>query len=406
MKSEKLLCYAVGSEPSEIPAVSNHYDFIKRLWLAKSPTVSVIRPPVRKPRKKLGKNQKQQPRHPGIIAKLVKYAAEGRTFSRRPERLLQQVFASCCVASSASRGLLGDVSKLDISADGTCLRTGSSPFGKKVCECQKRGILNCLCDRKYSDPEANWGWDSHNEKWFFGFTEYMVSIHNSDAKVDLPIYLRTVQASRFDGVTAIAALSELRKLYPKFSFHAFIADCAHDNYPTYEMLGAWGIYPIISLSKCAKPIVSNRHLPLDADGVPRCKAGRKLFFWGTIKKQHRLKWRCPLKCLKHPEPCPYDALCNTSDYGLTHYTRPDDDPRFITPIPRGSHSWKLLFNKRTSTERVNDRLLIDYGLESSHTRGKMRFSFWALIHAFNIHLDAWIKVLAPDSNPIYSLLTA
>ena len=400
LKSEKLLCYAAGAEPSEIPAVSNHYDFIKRLWLGQPPTAGVMRSPIRKPRKKLGKNQKQEPKHPGIIARLVQYATKGRIFSHRPERLLQQVFASCCVIPSAVRGLLGNITKLDIAADGTSLKTGAGQFGKKVCDCQSKGILNCNCRRKYSDAEANWGWDSHNEKWFFGFTEYMISVRNTDAKVDLPIYLRTVQASRFDGVTAIVALSELRQLYPQFSFHSFIADCAHDNYPTYELLNAWNINPVISLSKNSIPPVPRNTLQLDSNGTPVCKAGRKLFFWGTIKSQHRLKWRCPIKCLKRQSPCHFHDRCNSSAYGLTCYTKPDDDLRYITPIPRGTHTWRLLFNKRTAAERVNDKLLIDYTLESSHTRGKMRFSFWALIHSFNMHLDAWLKHLPHEHSPL------
>lgn len=404
LKSEKLLCYAIGVKPSDVPAVSNHYDFIKRLWLADAQTHSIMRPPVRKPRNKLGKNQKQPPRHSGIIAKLVKYAVKDRTLKGRPERLLQQVFANCCVQTSSALGLLGDTSALNIAADGTCLSTGAGKFGKKVCGCQSKGILNCLCNRKYSDAGANWGWDSHNEKWFFGYTQYIVSVCNPSAKVDLPIYLRTVQASRFDGVTAIIALAELRELYPKLGFNAFIADCAHDNYPTYELLNAWGIKPIITLNKAAKPTTIDKELLIGADGVPICKAGRKLFFWGTIKKQHRLKWRCPVKCLKQTEPCIYDKLCNTSQYGLTFYTKPKDDPRFFTPIPRGSPAWKLLFNKRTAAERVNDKLLIDYGLEASCYRGKMRISFWAFIHSFNIHMDAWIKILHPTSDYLPALI--
>ncbi|MDF2636545.1 MAG: hypothetical protein K0R78_3419 [Pelosinus sp.] len=38
------------------------------------------------------------------------------------------------------------------------------------------------------------------------------------------------------GVTAIFALSEVMKMYPLFNFDKFIADAAHDNYPTYKLL--------------------------------------------------------------------------------------------------------------------------------------------------------------------------
>ncbi|HBN83994.1 MAG TPA: hypothetical protein DDZ89_09140 [Clostridiales bacterium] len=47
---------------------------------------------------------------------------------------------------------------------------------------------------------------------------------------------------------------------------------------------------------------------------------------------------------------------------------------------------------RTASERVNKRILNDYGLEYSHTRGKKRLSWWSLIHSVNVHLDARLKV--------------
>lgn len=65
----------------------------------------------------------------------------------------------------------------------------------------------------------------------------------------LPVYLRFVQAHRYDGVTAIVALSEAHKLYPEFSFDIFLGDGAHDNYSTYNLLNTWNISPIIPLNK-------------------------------------------------------------------------------------------------------------------------------------------------------------
>ncbi|MEW6623018.1 MAG: hypothetical protein AB1420_07820 [Bacillota bacterium] len=45
---------------------------------------------------------------------------------------------------------------------------------------------------------------------------------------------------------------------------------------------------------------------------------------------------------------------------------------------------------RTSVERVNKRVLVDYGLEKARARGKKRLNFWTTIHSINIHLDAII----------------
>jgi len=48
---------------------------------------------------------------------------------------------------------------------------------------------------------------------------------------------------------------------------------------------------------------------------------------------------------------------------------------------------------RTTSERVNKRILNDYGLEYSHTRGKKRTFWWSLIYSLNILLDVRLKKL-------------
>ena len=49
--------------------------------------------------------------------------------------------------------------------------------------------------------------------------------------------------------------------------------------------------------------------------------------------------------------------------------------------------------ERTAAERVNNRILHNYGLENSRARVKKRISFFTMITGFNIHLDAQLKVL-------------
>ena len=89
LKHDSLLCAMIGVPPDDVPDVGNHYDFINRMWL-ENPEVSQERqdslhPFKRKPRKKLGKNQKQSPRHPGIIQKLVDLALQDKIFENRPK---------------------------------------------------------------------------------------------------------------------------------------------------------------------------------------------------------------------------------------------------------------------------------------------------------------------------------
>ncbi|MDR1536899.1 MAG: hypothetical protein LBU32_02690 [Clostridiales bacterium] len=58
-------------------------------------------------------------------------------------------------------GLVGN--GLTLSGDGTCMQTGAFPYGRKICGCRENGVYNCDCLRRFSDPNASWGWDSHNE---------------------------------------------------------------------------------------------------------------------------------------------------------------------------------------------------------------------------------------------------
>jgi hypothetical protein len=135
LKANPVLCFAVGVNPSNVPGVGSHYDFINRLWLENSDVEqerqNSLHPFKSKPRKKFGNNQKQPPRHPGIIKKFVDLALQGKSFESRPERLLQQIFAKVAVEPSAHAGLLGDTTKLTISGDGTCINTGGVPTGLK-----------------------------------------------------------------------------------------------------------------------------------------------------------------------------------------------------------------------------------------------------------------------------------
>lgn len=364
----------IGLTKSEIHQGGTYYDIVNRIWL-QDPEIEyqfnhALHNFKRKPSKKLGKNKKQPPRHPNIIQKFVDLALEGKAFDSRPEILMQQIFARVGVNPAASEGLYGDTQKLDVSVDGTCINSGGSSSGTKVCDCVKNGNYKCDCKRKFSDSDARWGWDSYHEQYFYGYTEYILSVYNVELKSDLPLYLRLVEAQRYDGVTAIVALTEAKKLYPTFNFDAFFGDGAHDNYATYQLLHEWGMKAIIPLNETNK---GNFKFPPPIDvtkeGCPICLAKHLMIFDGFMKDRCRLKWRCPL-ALKKIDSCDCKDKCSPSHYGRVVYTKPEWDLRYFTVIPRGSDEWKLQMNKRTASERVNKRILNDYKLELAHARGK------------------------------------
>lgn len=373
-----------------LPGIASYYDFINRvIILDERPKMKLkkIRP---KKKYKKGKKMPPKPRHEKIVAKLVKRILDGRRFDNRPERVLQEIFAEVCVNKSVEMGLVPKT--VSISGDGTCVETGASPYGVKTCECKKQGIYNCDCPRKFSDPYATWGWDSHNLRYFYGYMGYFISTYNKSLKLDLPLYLRFVEASRHDSVSAVVALAEFRDLYPNLNINTFISDSASDNYATYELLDNWNINAVIALNKTNSGNAKYpEYLDIDDNGVPVCPGGYLMEYWGFCKNRSRFKWRCP-------KACGYDCdelciNCSPSSYGRVIYTKPAWDLRLFTKIPRGSAQWKNMMKQRTAAERVNNRILNHYGIEYSKTRSKKRISFFSTLAAINVHLDAWFSHL-------------
>lgn len=379
LRNDDILAIICGFEPGNIPGVATYYDFLDRFWLAPKP--GRVRKFKRKPKGKLKAGEKLPPKHPEIVKRIVKRLLRGRRFESRPEKVLHRILAVSVVLPSAQMGLLGDPKKLAISGDGSLYATGGSPYGKKICQCKEQ----CDCKRRFSDPEANWGWDSYRERWVFGYTVYELTA--ADSFHDLPIYIGIGQASRHDSVLGLRALSELRVLYPHFVFAKFIADSAHDAYPWYELLHSWQLEPFIDLNTRKQGKLSLPGFTVDKDGSPICAAGFPMVNWGYCASRRRIKWRCPLVCgkVKH---CPQQ--CSPSQYGRVVYTKPEWDLRLFTKTPRNSKAWKEVYARRSASERTNKRQKIDYQLERTRARGKRR-TFWRLtLGAINQHLDAWI----------------
>jgi len=383
-----------GFTLDDMPKTSSYYDFINRV--VPLDEQSIFRAFKNKPKKKLKKGEKLPPKNTGVIDKLVNLVINDekrfrRLLSRRPERFLQKIFARVSVDASVELGLVPD--SVDTSGDGTCMETGASQYGKKVCKCTENGIYKCSCARKFSDPNANWGWDSHNEHYFYGYSGYFISTYNKDLKIDLPLYLRLVQASRHDSVSAIFALVEFRELYPNLRIDTFISDSACDNYATYKLLHHWDINAVIALNpKNDGNYTYPPALFINDNGSPVCPAGRDMVHNGYCPGRSRTKWRCP-RVVNGLDACDACASCSPSLYGRVFYTKPEWDLRLFTRIPRGSGGWKDKMKQRTAAERINDRILVDYNIENAPTRGKKRISFFTTIAAVNIHLDAQLKYM-------------
>jgi hypothetical protein len=164
------------------------------------------------------------------------------------------------------------------------------------------------------------------------------------------------------------------------------------------LLNSWGISAVIALNDKNNNrgnFKFKQNFLINRDGTPVCPAGRNMVLWGFCKGRSRHKWRCP-RVVNNLESCAACGSCSSSPYGRVFYTKPDWDVRLFTKIPRGSDEWKDKMKQRTAAERVNDRILNDYGIEHANTRGKKRIAFFTTVAAINIHLDAQLKFMSEN----------
>ena len=154
----------------------------------------------------------------------------------------------------------------------------------------------------------------------------------------------------------------------------------------------WDINALIDINKrggCTDGLPDD--ISLDNEAHPLCRAGHRMCSWGYDKNKNAQKYRCPLACGRVSE-CPFSPECKKSSYGRTVYIKNDSDLRFHPRIPRDSDQYKTIYNERSASERVNNRILNDYHLQELKIRGDDHFSFWTMIIGICIHLDAWYKM--------------
>jgi hypothetical protein len=378
LRSQPLFATLSGFEEST-PGIGTFYDFTARLYL--EPTDPIIRPPFSKPTD----SDKKKPPRSGLVQQLVTKALANKNKglpafpSLRLNLLLKPV-----VLHSEKLGLLSSSEAIDLAGDGTKFKTGARPTGRKLCDCKKLGISRCPCPRLYSDRFASWGWDSYRECFIYGHAFYELTAASSPC--DLPIFIHLAQAKEHDSVSGVKACDRASKLYPELHFASFIGDSAHDNYPTYDLLRAHSLNPIIALNeRHTGHYQLDSNFTTDSTGVPICPTGEKMVAAGFCPDRCRMKWRCPLATHHCSKACP----CSPSPYGRVFYTKPAHDPRLFTQPRRNSKAWQQLYKNRTSVERSHKRKKIDFHLEQARLRSRRQWAVRIFLMAICQHAAAW-----------------
>ena len=387
LSHDRLLAALVGCSTDSLPPLGSYFDFMDRLWAAPPSDLysrSKLLPASwnsRKPEKPKGKKQKAQEQRPKITEIIADRLIDGRDIPFHFEQRLQLLFYHAAVLPSIESGLIPK-EHLTVSGDGTAVHTHSCPRGHH----RAGSPVNM---RHFPDPDASWGWDSDLEKYYFGYTLFQLSCYNSRLKVDIPLLLRFTSAKRHDSVSFLVAFHELEKLMPALPVENVCLDSAMDNYPTYRLLKNRHIRAFIDLNnKCGRPKTIPDTITIDKDGTPICQEGLRMVPNGYDRGNGYLIWRCPFG-KNHCAKC--KNSCTSSIYGRVIKTRPEWDIRLYTDVPRGTQAYKKIYSQRTATERINNRILNDYGLHRMMIRTKEHYSFMATIIGICIHLDARYK---------------
>lgn len=391
---DSLLRYLIGSW--NVPGVACHYDFINRIS-GDDPHLDVLyqkglfnKENLKNLRKeqKLKKNDKLVNFTPQTTTDLFELYKDGiPDFDKeRKFYVLQKFMNQIAVIPSMNRGFISSAD-LVLSGDGTCLHIHVSPYGHRA----KGTDENAALTHRYGNINADFGWDSDLEQFFFGHTLHNTSVHNASRNTDLPVFITLEKASQHDALTSITSIARLLDLNPEIHPEYACFDSASDSAAIYQYLRHNHIIPVIDLNKRRKgENPYSAFESLNEDGIPVCRNGIPMIRNGYDRTRMRTKYRCPLACGKISS-CPFKEQCSPSDYGRVVHVSDADDIRLFGPVPRGSDRWKKIYNNRTCTERINTRILNDYHLHQMMIRNDSKQMFFAIFAGVNIHLDAWVK---------------
>jgi len=328
------------------------------------------------------------------------------------EQRLQEILMRCAVRPSAAAGLLGDLRRLQVASDGTAIESHASGDGHAACTCRAEGLPACSCPRVYADPEATWGYDSHRERYYFGYRLQVTSTRGMGD--DLPLQVTLGGAHTPDVVLGVEALSRLVKRLGQedlgAKIFAALYDAGYDAGPFYRLHQELEIAPLIPLSQQPRTPACMQGLPRDEQGRPLCPGGLPMRLHQRDLRKQELVYNCPVKrpgreagklvMRTRQQECPREALCEPgSVMGPLVHIRLKDDPRMNLPIPRESPLFAELFKDRTATERYNSTLKSKGRMARGAYRRQHFVLTVAVLHAIEAHAGAWVDRLPKKERP-------
>ncbi len=415
LKTEPWLAIISGFRPQKVPAVGTYYHLFERLENGpyQPKCHHRILPSVqRRARLRVRfRNEKpllppKEPAPEGVLQKLVEKlkAQEGEPLPGDLEKRLNELLLHVAVIPSANRGLLGEVEKLTLAGDGSTVPSGAAHEGKATCDCRRQGIYHCDHLRKFSDPDAAWGWDNREKDFVFGYRYYQLV--SAEKQHDLPVHLSIGPANTHEAVMSLCLLDRFTKQnrtgFPTAHLYRLALDSIHDAYAFYRYLAHQKIgYAIPYAHAPAQCVALGQDGQLFTDtGVPLCPAGLPMLAHGADRQGNQM-FHCPAKRPTHQdgkyvyltrrEKCSREALCEPhSALGPWVHVKKGIDPRIHPAIPRGSKEYYEVLRMRTCCERSNATKKTTFGMKQN----KMRVMPYVFIRLMVIslveHARVWV----------------
>lgn len=220
LKITPLYAILSGFSPRGTPGVGTFYDFIDRLWLSDSASFNEH---VHLPKKKVEKPSRKGDKAASIekvtVDDLIGEFSSHSPQTDTPFSLIFDIFKELFLDESVERGLI-DPSALSVAGDGTPVRTACMERRKRICECDGKRD----CPRHYSQPDCDYGWDSHRKCFYFGYDLYLFTYPCGDS--DLPIFPALFPASKRDSLAFVHTWFASRSFLPEFHVSKLFLDSA------------------------------------------------------------------------------------------------------------------------------------------------------------------------------------
>ena len=390
-QSDMLSAIAGFEDRKHVAGVGTYYDFYPRLWNLNRPHLCAspqkIRPAKPKEKKPKNKGEKADSVDKETAAEAIaRLEKTEHQLSEEPYFILFRIFEEIFLSQSIEAGLV-DTNDMSACGDGTPIVTSARERKHRVCDCAEKGIQKCECDRSYSQPDTDVGYDSHRECFYCGYDAYFLT----DSGRDLPVFVLLNPASKHDSLGFCETFTRFLA-FSKYEWSGkMVLDSAHDAMAIYRYIKRKNFTPYIDLNLRNTSKFEISGITFDETGHPICRAGLPMKSNGSDRDKEMLKFRCPcMKMGKNRQPiCTCANPCSDAKYGKAISVPMPNNPRIFNSPPRGSDEWKKIYNGRTASERVNKRVKVDFEAEAGHHRSTMMWYIRIYMAMMLVHARAW-----------------